>query len=54
LLDETGLCVVPGSGFGQKEGEFHFRTTFLPAEEHLNEVLDSFTKFHEKFLKQFS
>jgi len=29
LLDETGLCAVPGSGFGQKEGEYHFRTTIL-------------------------
>uniref|UniRef100_A0A8C9U9V7 alanine transaminase n=1 Tax=Scleropages formosus TaxID=113540 RepID=A0A8C9U9V7_SCLFO len=25
LLDETGICVVPGSGFGQKEGTYHFR-----------------------------
>ncbi|NXS64142.1 ALAT2 aminotransferase, partial [Brachypteracias leptosomus] len=25
LLDETGICVVPGSGFGQREGTFHFR-----------------------------
>lgn len=25
LLEETGICVVPGSGFGQREGTFHFR-----------------------------
>ena len=25
LLEETGICVVPGSGFGQVEGTFHFR-----------------------------
>lgn len=25
--------VVPGSGFGQRDGTFHFRTTFLPSEE---------------------
>ncbi|XP_015680458.1 alanine aminotransferase 2-like [Protobothrops mucrosquamatus] len=24
LLEETGICVVPGSGFGQREGTFHF------------------------------
>jgi len=54
LLDETGLCVVPGSGFGQKEGEHHFRTTFLPKEELLKEVLDAFAKFHIKFLKLYS
>jgi len=53
LLDETGLVVVPGSGFGQREGEYHFRTTILPKEEHLKEVLDSFELFHAKFLKEF-
>jgi len=26
LLEETGICVVPGSGFGQKEGTYHFRS----------------------------
>lgn len=25
LLEETGVCVVPGSGFGQKPGTYHFR-----------------------------
>ena len=30
LLEETGICVVPGSGFGQLPGTLHFRTTFLP------------------------
>lgn len=29
LLRKTGICLVPGSGFGQKEGSLHFRTTFL-------------------------
>ena len=32
LLDTTGICTVPGSGFGQEEGTYHFRTTFLPQE----------------------
>ena len=27
-----GLVTVPGSGRGQKNGTWHFRTTFLPAE----------------------
>ena len=26
LLEETGICVVPGSGFGQQPGTFHFRS----------------------------
>ena len=25
LLDATGICVVPGSGFGQKPNTLHFR-----------------------------
>ncbi|TJX41443.1 aminotransferase class I/II, partial [Soehngenia saccharolytica] len=31
LLEATGISTVPGSGFGQKEGVFHLRTTILPA-----------------------
>jgi aspartate/methionine/tyrosine aminotransferase len=54
LLDETGLCVVPGSGFGQREGQHHFRTTFLPSEDHLQEVLASYETFHKKFLNSYS
>ena len=30
LLEETGICVIPGSGFGQQENTYHFRTTILP------------------------
>ena len=26
LLEETGICVVSGSGFGQREGTYHFRS----------------------------
>ena len=30
LLEETGICVIPGSGFGQMAKTYHFRTTILP------------------------
>ena len=30
LLEETGICVIPGSGFGQMNKTYHFRTTILP------------------------
>ncbi|CAG8504378.1 9831_t:CDS:10 [Racocetra fulgida] len=33
MLNATGVCVVPGSGFHQEEGTWHFRSTFLPPEE---------------------
>lgn len=26
LLEEMGICLVPGSGFGQKDGTYHFRS----------------------------
>lgn len=29
LLEETGICLVPGSGFGQKDGTYHFRYVAL-------------------------
>ena len=28
LLDATDVCVVPGSGFSQRCGTFHFRIAF--------------------------
>ena len=29
LLEETGLCVVPGSGFVQKDDTYHFRCVVM-------------------------
>ena len=29
-LECTGIVLVPGSGFGQQQGSWHFRTTILP------------------------
>ena len=50
LLDATGVCVVPGSGFGQKEGTLHFRTTFLaPGTDWVSRI----TKFHREFMDEF-
>ena len=25
LLEATGICIIPGSGFGQQPGTYHFR-----------------------------
>jgi len=46
MVDRTGVVTVPGSGFGQRPGEFHFRTTLLPTEQALEGVLDRVAKFH--------
>jgi alanine transaminase len=48
------LVVVPGSGFGQAEGTWHFRTTFLPAEAKIDGVLDRLETFHLKFMKKWN
>lgn len=53
LLESTGICIVPGSGFGQRPGTYHFRTTILPQPEKLKEMLDLFRDFHVKFLAQY-
>ncbi|KAF4978673.1 hypothetical protein FZEAL_4991 [Fusarium zealandicum] len=50
LLEATGICVVPGSGFGQKEGTLHFRTTFLAPG---TEWVGSIVKFHQEFLEKY-
>ncbi|KAK9364779.1 pyridoxal phosphate-dependent transferase [Lipomyces kononenkoae] len=51
LLEKTGLCVVPGSGFGQKDSTFHFRTTCLaPGEEYVRRII----AFHTEFFKKYS
>lgn len=40
VIRETGVVIVPGSGFGQREGTQHFRVVFLPPEEVLEKAFD--------------
>lgn len=54
LLEETGICIVPGSGFGQKEGTYHFRMTILPSTEKLKLLLEKVQSFHIRFLQEYS
>ena len=53
LLNQTGITCVPGSGFEQQDGTFHFRTTVLPPEEQIGEVIRRLSEFHEGFMKQY-
>ncbi|SCU90331.1 LADA_0F03334g1_1 [Lachancea dasiensis] len=46
LLEHTGICTVPGSGFRQVPGTYHLRTTFLAPG---TEWIESWKEFHEKF-----
>ncbi len=50
LLEETGICVVNGSGFGQKEGTHHLRIAFLPPKDLLAEVLPQWIEFHNNYV----
>jgi aspartate/methionine/tyrosine aminotransferase len=49
LLEETGICVVPGSGFGQLPGTWHFRTTILPPRDEIGTVVRKLAAFHAAF-----
>ncbi|SCU86012.1 LANO_0C06392g1_1 [Lachancea nothofagi CBS 11611] len=49
LLEATGICTVPGSGFRQIPGTYHLRTTFLAPG---TDWIESWKKFHEKFWDQ--
>ena len=50
LLEETGLCTVNGTGFGQQEGTQHLRIAFLPPKELLEEVLPAWIEFHNRYV----
>lgn len=53
LLEETGIVVVPGSGFGQVAGTWHIRSTILPQEDKIPAIVDRLTQFHQKFMDEF-
>jgi aspartate/methionine/tyrosine aminotransferase len=41
---------VPGSGFGQKDGEYHFRiTNLVTPTERMAETLNQLKAFNDKF-----
>jgi aspartate/methionine/tyrosine aminotransferase len=54
LLEETGICVVPGSGFGQLPGTLHFRTTFLPPRDEIRELVTKLGDFHRRYVQTFT
>jgi alanine-synthesizing transaminase len=52
LLEETGVLVVYGSGFGQTPGTSHFRIVFLPDENILRQSYTLIAEFTDKFYKK--
>lgn len=53
LIKETGVVVVPGTGFGQKPGTQHFRVVFLPNEEILESAYTSIGNFLQDYLEKY-
>ncbi|XP_011079322.1 alanine aminotransferase 2-like [Sesamum indicum] len=53
LLNATGIVVVPGSGFRQVPGTWHFRCTILPQEDKIPAIVSRLTKFHKGFMDEF-
>lgn len=49
LLDQTGICVVPAAGFGQKPGRNGFRTTFLPSIDDMKKAIQDIKQHHLDF-----
>jgi aspartate/methionine/tyrosine aminotransferase len=49
LLESKGICVVPGTGFGQLPGTCHFRITILPPTEKIEKVVKDVAEFHREF-----
>lgn len=50
MVDKTGIMTVPGSGFGQQPGTYHFRiTNLVNPTSHMMEVLENLRKFNDEF-----
>jgi len=49
LIKETGVVVVPGTGFGQKPESSHFRIVILPPEDILNRAFERIADFYENY-----
>lgn len=53
LIRETGVVVVPGTGFGQVPGTQHFRIVFLPKEEILEKAYRRIGEFYKKYIDKY-
>ncbi len=54
VLEATGIVLVPGSGFGQRPGTFHFRGTILPPEDSMADVVARLRKFQENLFAKYA
>lgn len=53
ILENTGIIIVPGSGFGQQDGTYHFRITILSPESKIKGMLQKFKEFNNAFHQKY-
>jgi len=54
-LESTGIVLVPGSGFLQEPGTYHFRiTTLVLPEEKLKHKMEELSRFNDRFHEKYS
>ncbi|KAI8067788.1 pyridoxal phosphate-dependent transferase [Gongronella butleri] len=53
MLEATGVCVIPGTGFGQEPNTWHFRSTFLPEEHLFDKFCADLKQFHKTFMDSY-
>lgn len=51
LIKETGVVVVPGTGFGQVPGTNHMRVVFLPQDDVLEKAYKKIVEFYTKYIE---
>jgi aspartate/methionine/tyrosine aminotransferase len=51
LLEEEGVCVIPGSGFMEQEHTYHFRASILP--KNIADTTSRIRNFQERFIERY-
>jgi len=54
LLEETGICSIPGVLYGQLPGTYHLRLTILPGKAKIMKMLEIIRRFNNVFLLKYS
>uniref|UniRef100_A0A7S1QPV8 Aminotransferase class I/classII large domain-containing protein n=1 Tax=Neobodo designis TaxID=312471 RepID=A0A7S1QPV8_NEODS len=53
LVEQEGVVTIPGSGFGQVEGTYHFRTTILPPDEDMQDVARRIDAYQRRIIMKY-
>ena len=53
LVEQEGIVTVPGSGFGQVPGTYHFRTTILPPDEDMERVARRIDAYQRRIIANY-